>query len=760
MHMTHEPLPTLHRLRQNPIIRLFSSLWFGITLLTLITAYSAIVSAVAPVRFALEMTEMEAFRHWLFIVLVALLCISLTTATLTRIRFTIINAGVLTVHTGILLLCAGSLHYFGTKIEGSVRLDSPQIELVSVSGGSSRSVANVLAETGKTWSATMPAFGGDVKLDILDVRGTESAPASSARVRVQIGESASEIDLSAAERPIAAVNDKLAVRLVAFPSKRTFYDHEVAALHYGRRGDSSQRVTPIPGLPHYRERYLDEGYTLRDSAGRTVPTHRTRPELSLGGLKIPTGWFERWRLPIELDTPELPFSVTVTGFVSYVASLEQRPFPGGPGDPLNPVATLRLKSGDVDVAETLVALDPGRSLSNRWNLEFRWCSSPAEQAALTAPMTAMNELTIEVVDPPLRKTVAIEPGQTIDVEGTGYQLKVAEILPSWPLMSPGYENARSPVARVDVKRGDLTYNRTVVQRFPQFTQDIDAAGVRHRDAPVDANLKLTFRTCTQNWAILTAGPGLTPKLVLFAGNGQTFATDLALGEPRVIESGGGRLVATLEQLLPSAREEQLPVVEARERRRSEGLSAIRLRLTGRGPLSDWSESHWVLLDQFPEISPNPLTVATPSGETYELIYAPYVRPLGFELTPRRLTAEYFPGGIDPTSWQSDFLVHSDDGATEPGHVAVNQTATFGEWTLFQSGAATDGWSWTVLGVGNRHGIWTQVLGCCLITLGCLYAFYVKPVLKRRQLEAALARASAEKQTQRATRSPVASEARS
>ncbi|MEE8170374.1 MAG: cytochrome c biogenesis protein CcsA, partial [Phycisphaerae bacterium] len=39
-------------------------------------------------------------------------------------------------------------------------------------------------------------------------------------------------------------------------------------------------------------------------------------------------------------------------------------------------------------------------------------------------------------------------------------------------------------------------------------------------------------------------------------------------------------------------------------------------------------------------------------------------------------------------------------------------------------------SWTVLGVGNRRGILTMLIGCTLIAIGLLYAFYVKPVLKR------------------------------
>jgi hypothetical protein len=35
-------------------------------------------------------------------------------------------------------------------------------------------------------------------------------------------------------------------------------------------------------------------------------------------------------------------------------------------------------------------------------------------------------------------------------------------------------------------------------------------------------------------------------------------------------------------------------------------------------------------------------------------------------------------------------------------------------------------------VGNRNGVWIQLAGCVVAVVGMMYAFYVKPVLKRRQ----------------------------
>ena len=45
-----------------------------------------------------------------------------------------------------------------------------------------------------------------------------------------------------------------------------------------------------------------------------------------------------------------------------------------------------------------------------------------------------------------------------------------------------------------------------------------------------------------------------------------------------------------------------------------------------------------------------------------------------------------------------------------------------------------GMNYTGLGVGNRNGVYIQLAGCCIAVSGMLFAFYVKPVLRRRRSE--------------------------
>ena len=70
------------------------------------------------------------------------------------------------------------------------------------------------------------------------------------------------------------------------------------------------------------------------------------------------------------------------------------------------------------------------------------------------------------------------------------------------------------------------------------------------------------------------------------------------------------------------------------------------------------------------------------------------------------------------------------------------------WTFFQAQWDAEAQRFTVLGVGNRPGVWIMTLGCVMIVLGVLYAFYVKPLIIRRMKEKALAKSSAIAETRK------------
>jgi hypothetical protein len=62
---------------------------------------------------------------------------------------------------------------------------------------------------------------------------------------------------------------------------------------------------------------------------------------------------------------------------------------------------------------------------------------------------------------------------------------------------------------------------------------------------------------------------------------------------------------------------------------------------------------------------------------------------------------------------------------------------------FEGDRGSRGLNYTILGVANRHGVFVQLLGCCIVVVGMIYAFYVKPYIRRRRLQRVMAPAAPE-----------------
>lgn len=70
----------------------------------------------------LEMSELEFYAWWPMRLILLLFVFNLVIATVRRIEFKFVNLGVLTVHTGIVLIALGSVYYAGLKLEGDTLL--------------------------------------------------------------------------------------------------------------------------------------------------------------------------------------------------------------------------------------------------------------------------------------------------------------------------------------------------------------------------------------------------------------------------------------------------------------------------------------------------------------------------------------------------------------------------------------------------------------------------------------------------------------
>lgn len=750
---------------RNPLVRFFCSVRTGVTFLALVLIYASVMSAIPQVRGVLEMTEMQAFSHWLFTALIALTCVSVTLVTIVRIRWRLINAGVLTVHAGILLLALGAIYYFGSKIEGDVPLRTARIELISTAG-ERRVIGQLPIESGQRWSNFMPAFGGEVTVDVESVQRGARGEIESVSLNTRRGDDTRTIALTAAA-PMSALDTSLNVRLREFPAESRFYDRERAALYARPVGDDTWRFHALDGLPIHRERFLDREYAITDTTGSVVHSRRITPHFKLWGGRIPTGWFENWRMPLPIEMPEAPFEVAVTGYLPYIAGMRKTAAPDATGA-LNPALRVRLNdvaSGDA-VEQTLLALSPTQSyVPMTPPLEFRWLDDEQASEALLRPLAGAEELTISVSDPPISFTTAVREGQVIEVEGTPYSLRVQQVFPRWPLMSPGFEGAASPAALVEVTNGDVRFTRTVIQRFPELSQDIDDAGMRKRDGLLDTNIQLRYRSSAMGGLLFACSPALAERgevlLGVFQPDGGVTRYTLDAASMTPVRIAQAQLGVTVENIMPRARQIDAPVVEPTATRRPNvgvrSMSAVRLRFSEPGASDGWVDERWIPFSQYPEIDPDRIVVRPPGATSdWEFVYSRVQHDLGVNLLPGALTVNFFPGRRVAESWRSDFTVvpRSSEGKPLRGEVETNRTFTVNGWTLFQSSAATDHWSFTVLGVGSRRGIWPMTIGCVMITLGCLFAFYVKPVLRQRASARARTAESADVEAIAAPRRPL------
>ena len=98
------------------------------------------------------------------------------------------------------------------------------------------------------------------------------------------------------------------------------------------------------------------------------------------------------------------------------------------------------------------------------------------------------------------------------------------------------------------------------------------------------------------------------------------------------------------------------------------------------------------------------------------------------------------------NWISDLRFDEGDIVS----VSVNDPQPFNGLWFFQSqwdppdprgvrtgGVPSAGRNFTVLGVGNRRGVWTMLFGSTLSVIGMMYAFYLKPILRRRKIAATM-----------------------
>lgn len=777
---------------------------FGIVLLSLLFIYSSVGSAgivypIHPNIFStdawvhaqirtwrpFEMTEFEWFHWWPFNLLIALICLNLTVTTIRRIRFNMVNLGVWTIHTGIIILAIGSVIYFWRKVEGDVPIVRRQV-IAEVEGPSGTVRAALLAMPGARTSMVNGTDRWEFEVTDIDPRweirsgDDEGELAYSVNVLVNgpngryirqllagypeytedilfTSDVHQPLQRSVRVRGTAISDESLRLSLVIDPAEYFYLKNDAVkswALYVRRPGERAWVERPIDGLPLYNDYVADRDDVI------TAP-HDVFPPVK--PLDIPVA-------AVHENDPFPDVTFRVDGFLRYAMTRTQLR-PGSPNDPINPAVFLTIGlNGERQAEFRLLADDPQQRRANEGLLVFRRVASVEQRDAMLQPPTLEIEVpgSTVAISVPITRLSAADPETPFEsIEGTPYRYRVRVIEDEVPLAA-----ANASLAIVEIEGPSGPFRRWVFDD-PRLTRDVtdETADTAHGAGQIiDPGIVMRYRPGAGR-AVLTVvnGPGENELGLVIASSARPARyVPLTVGTPEPIGNG---LVVVATDFIPRAVMATRPfVVPRRERVRdaAEFFSQIKLGVDG-GALRFADDMPWITFHRYPFAGPewalrrfpySPSLVSLPDGREVEVLFSRQRRPLVAPIALEDFKLSAHVGGFTGETGSirnytsvvrfEDVVSDGVRGWSDPMQVSVNEPITRDGWWFFQAQwdppdearaagqRASAGLNYTVLGVGNREGVYIQLWGCIIAVTGMIYAFYIKPIIKRRRQAAVLA----------------------
>jgi len=742
-------------------LNLFSNVWFGVLWAVLLFFYCAIGSALPAIRQipALEMTEFEWFHWWPFNVLIVLLCTTLIVVTVRRIPLRLVNAGVWMIHTGIITLCLGSFYYFGTKVEGDAPVFRRRLK-IEMPG-----LANPQTLLAVAGNRTSVATGPDVwRLEVQDTNTDwpilsdehkgEKAYAVNVMVTPPTGEpfirqllagypQYTEDVIPGKGRAVKSIGRKLIDEKLQlsldYEPQEYFHVMDTWALFVRRHGETEWSQRPIEGLPRYNDRIGSRDQVFTEPHD---PLPLRSIDLVVAGP--PSG--------DALDA----VPVRITGYLRY-AQMDHRWRDGG--NRLNPVLQLSVM-GEGSRVQTyeMAAFDPAQSQAADGNVKFVWLSDSSKLDVLPTDSRALLHIAVPQSD--VSMDVPITPqlleGPPTSIEGTEFSYRVLDLHNN--LMLPGRDRPVS-IAVVEVRTPQGSFRRWVADQ-PEHTRDLhsDGGDPHAVDARVaDTRIQMTYQPGSP--PLIFAGHPGGLHFVFNGPKGRMIERDVKPGEAIEIIPGVSMKV---DSFLTHAVAEVKPYVvppASRQRNAAESFSMIRLEIESGQAV----QSKWVPFNQyaFPDaqyaysgrFAYTPENFRLADGSVVEVVFSRKRMKLPNPIAMEDFELDTHLGGYTGSTstirnYVSRLRFLENGKWSEPQPIAVNHPTEYGGYWYFQSSwdrppqdDPTAGMNYTGLGIGNRRGVYVQLAGCCIAVTGMIFAFYVKPVIKRRRHEQSRAKIS-------------------
>jgi hypothetical protein len=522
-------------------------------------------------------------------------------------------------------------------------------------------------------------------------------------------------------RPL--VDESLQMSL-EYDAKDTFYVTQSGALYLREIANDGTPLTswierPITNLPRFND-YIS-GYDDVWSMGNQTELHPLN-------LHITSSEGD----PVNND-------IVVTSYLRY-AYMNSR-IAGG-GDELFPVAWVTLKKGEEATQSVeLYAFDPSLSTADTSLMTFRWLGNNKELDVLEQSLVPSIKADI------FGKSYDIELAASDDFQQIGDTEYACKINSMQNNLNIG--GTVVSLAIVSIKHGDQTWDRWVFDNKSMNRDVIE--GEQHTDTDkkfIDENISMTY---SAGGAPITIVGGTEDNgyrlLTTISGNTPT-SEPLEIGKPFPLTED---VTLTIDRVEPYTFSDTRPTivpVPQRDPSASNMYSMVKAVVpTQEGTVSAWLPYHHYPFESQKEVvrrfQYKPTTIQLSNGKFIELMFSRKRAKLSAPVALDSFEVDSHLGGFTGSTssilnWRS--VVKFLDGSDETMAVSVNDPKPHKDLWFFQSqwdppDAASKGLNYTVLGVGNRHGVFPMLLGCCLTVAGMVWAFYIKPLIKRKRQQA-------------------------
>lgn len=373
------------------------------------------------------------------------------------------------------------------------------------------------------------------------------------------------------------------------------------------------------------------------------------------------------------------------------------------------------------------------------------------------------------------RTMFVELGRSYKVGR--YEIAVEEFDPAWVTMQGDRVELLTLMVTPPAATGIKPFRRQVIpgrETVTDWLLNVEGAGPmgKRQTEPLDKQLITRY---TFNDALRLLPVHGRFKRIFWTTPSKTFVISTSFSrESSVVEepTGKGEMKfgqngprLTFERVENVRRVDSVVVTPREKRNRQAAAEGLKQVLAVRVTCGNWSELVYVPFAQWALTSPweggsvkipgTDLNLQLALGMRSRLI-APHPRagnPAAVKLDDFKIVSY---GGASQSLMQRDFrsflTITEGNGEERKGVAHMNNPVYFGGspisnigdtyWTLFQASWDPNGQRFTVLGVGNRPGVWIMTAGSVLMTVGLLYAFYVKPLIISRMKKRAIEEAKA------------------